>query len=134
MLHALIARARRKLHIVLIATAKPRAKVALVAQTVRAKALVVPARKDVHSLKVARHHVRKVAVTVPVAQRVKAAAAAVPEVVAVQGTEPVQNMVLSTEHNPVAVRKPLAVPREELVPEVAAVRSQEPVPEHTAVL
>ena len=126
-LHALIARARRKLQIVLIATAKPRAKIVLVAQTVRAKVQVVPARKDVHSLKVARHHVRKVAVTVPVAQRVKAAAAAVPEVVAELRPEPVQNMVLNT------VRKPVAVPRAELVPEVAAVRSQEPVPERTAV-
>ena len=133
-LHALIATARRKLQIVLIATAKPRAKIVLVAQTVRAKALIVPARKNVYSIKGARNHVRKVAVNLPVVRKVKVAAAAVPEVVAVQGTEPVQNMVLSTEHDPVAVRKPLAVPRAELVPEVVAARSQEPVPEHTAVL
>ena len=124
-LHALIATARRKLQIVLIATAKPRAKIVLVAQTVRAKVQVVPARKDVHSLKVARHHVRKVAVTVPVAQRVKAAAAAVPEVVAELRPEPVQNMVLNTVRKPVAGRKPVAVPRAEVAAERIAVRSRE---------
>ena len=130
-----IAKARVKAQVARALKARAKAKVALAALTVRVKVQVVLARKDVLNLKAARHHAMKVAVTVPVAQRVKAAAVMVPvpEVVAVQSTEAAVDMVLNTEPKPVAVRKPVAVLSRELAPEVVAVLNREAAAERIPV-
>ena len=84
-----IAKARVKAQVARALKARAKAKVVLAAQKARARVQVAPVHKDVHSLKVALHRVRKVAVMLKTVRKVKVADAAVPERVLGVNTEPV---------------------------------------------